>query len=122
MSLPALPNDNRILLEIAHVDRGTLADDIRMLAYQEPAHVREEEASLRVVRICIRVRKLMMDSVIPHPFVNMILRNIIFSRIIEKIFKNISLDKRLDENEPLLESFDLIFFKYVCAVTEMQIT
>lgn len=84
--------------------------------------MRKEEASLRVVRICIRVRKLMMDSVIPHPFVNMILRNINFSRIIEKSFKNISLDKRLDESEPLLESFDLIFFKYVCAVTEMQIT
>lgn len=74
---PALPNDNRILLEIAHVDRGTLVDDVRMLAHQEPAHVREEEASLRVVRIRIRVRKLVVDSMIPHPFVNMILQSII---------------------------------------------
>lgn len=74
--LPALPDDNGILLQITHVDRGSLADHIRMFADQEPAHVREEETSLRVMGVRISVREFMMDSVIPHPLVNVILQNI----------------------------------------------
>lgn len=70
-----MPDDDKILLKIAHIDRGSLVDDIRVLTDQEPAHMREEEASLCVVRVRVRVREFMMDSVIPHPLVNVILQN-----------------------------------------------
>lgn len=72
---PALPDDNKILLEIAHINRSPFADDIRMLTDQKPTHVRKEETPLRVVRIRVRVREFMMDSVIPHPLINMILES-----------------------------------------------
>lgn len=71
--VPALPDDDRVLLEITHIDRRALADDVRVLADQEPAHVREEEAPLCVVRIRVCVRKLMVNSVVPHPLINVIL-------------------------------------------------
>lgn len=73
--LPALPDDDRICLEITHINRGSFVNDIRVLADQEPAHVWEEEASLRVVRVRIRVREFMVDSVVPYPFVKVILQN-----------------------------------------------
>lgn len=44
-----------------------------MLAQHQPAHVREEEATLRVVRIGIGVREFVMHPVIPDPLVNMVL-------------------------------------------------
>lgn len=77
MTVPALPYDDGVLFEIAHVDCGTLVDDVRVLANQEPTHMREEEAPLRVMRIGVRVCEFMVNSVIPYPFVNVILRNLI---------------------------------------------
>jgi len=56
------------------------------------------------VRIRIRVRKFMVDSVIPHPFVDMILRNIIKTYF--ELFDDIS----LDENGSLLIQYFLNVF------------
>lgn len=73
--LPALPDNDRIRLEITHINRGSLINDIRMLADQQPAHMWEEEASLRIMWVRICVREFMVNSVIPHPFVKVILQN-----------------------------------------------
>jgi hypothetical protein len=41
--------------------------------------MRKEKASLGIVRICVCVRELVMNSMISHPFVNVILQNAIQS-------------------------------------------
>lgn len=68
-----LPHDDRVSFQVFHVDRATFGGDVRMFAHHQPAHVREEEAAGRVVRVCIRVGELVMDPVVAHPFVYVVL-------------------------------------------------
>lgn len=63
-----------IVLQITHVDLGAEFFNVRMLFDQQPAHMREEESSLWVVRIRIRVGEFVMHSMIAHPLDNVFLR------------------------------------------------
>lgn len=76
-----------------------------MLSDEQPAYVREEESSLRVVRIRVGVRELVVNSVVPHPFVDVVLgrENIIG---ISWINRNAS-DSR-DENLAVILTLDLL--------------
>lgn len=77
ISLDILPleDDEAILFEILAIDCSTLFKDVRMFANHYPANVREEESSVRTVRICIGVRIFMMHSVISDPRVNRTLKH-----------------------------------------------
>lgn len=63
----SLEKQGWISVQVAHVDLRTKLLHVRMLFDQQPAHVREEEAALRVVRISIGVGELVMNSMIAHP-------------------------------------------------------
>lgn len=45
-----------------------------MFAQHKPANVREEEASVGVVGVCISLAVLVMDSVVASPFVHAVLQ------------------------------------------------
>lgn len=68
-----MPHDNRVGFQVFHVDHATLAGHVRVLADHQPAHVREEKSPRRVVRIGVRVGELVVDSVVPDPFVYVVL-------------------------------------------------
>lgn len=62
-----LKHDVRIGLQIGHVDLLSILDDFGMLPGHQPPDVREEKASICVVRVRIRVRVLVMLPMVPHP-------------------------------------------------------
>lgn len=45
-----------------------------MFADHQPAHVREEESSTRVVRVGVGVCELVVDPVVPHPLEDVVLK------------------------------------------------
>lgn len=73
VTLLVLKHDDFVGLQIGHVDGLVLLLDGRMLLGHQPSHVREEETPFGVVRIRIRVRELVVQSVIPHPRVHRVL-------------------------------------------------
>lgn len=73
VDLLALPDDHPVLLEVGHVHGATLDQHVAMLADHQPAHVREEEASLRVVRVGVGVRELVVHTMVAHPLVDVVL-------------------------------------------------
>lgn len=50
-----------------------LCPDVRVLTHQQPAHVSKEKAPFCIVWICIRLRKLVMHTMITGPFKDIIL-------------------------------------------------
>lgn len=56
-----LKNHKRIAVQIAHVNRGALDLNIRMLFDHQPTHVCEEHAARHIMRIGIRVGELVVD-------------------------------------------------------------
>jgi hypothetical protein len=76
-----LKHDYGIGFEIGHVNALSLFFDGGMLPTHEPSNVRKEEASIRIVGICVRFGKLVMDPMVPTPFMNVIL-GIIFEHVI----------------------------------------
>lgn len=73
VDLLALPDDHPVLLEVGHVHGATLDQHVAMLADHQPAHVREEEASLCVVRVGVGVRELVVHTMVAHPLVDVVL-------------------------------------------------
>lgn len=72
---PLLEHDGAVPFEVAEVNTGTPAPHVGMLANQEPAHVREEEAPARVVRVGVSVGELVVHAVVPHPLVDVVLQH-----------------------------------------------
>lgn len=68
-----LPHYDRVVLQVFHADGAALGRDVRMFADHQPAHVREKEAPGRVVRVGVRVGELVVDPVVPDPFVYVVL-------------------------------------------------
>lgn len=56
-----------IAFQVAHVNFLSLLQNFRVLLAHQPSHVGEEKTSSRVVRISIRVRELVMNSMVPGP-------------------------------------------------------
>lgn len=69
-----LPHDDPVDLQVAHVDRLALRDHLRVRRQEQPADVREEEAPPCVVRVGIRLRVFVVDSVVVRPGVRVTLR------------------------------------------------
>lgn len=59
--------DHRIGLHVAHVHSETVLGHVRVLLAHQPAAMSKEEASLNVHRISIRLRVLVMHSVVSGP-------------------------------------------------------
>lgn len=70
-----LPHDHWVGFQVFHLDCATLGGHIRVLADHQPAHVREEKSPRRVVRVGVRVGELVVDPVVPDPFVYVVLES-----------------------------------------------
>ena len=64
---------DRICQNITTVNHFPASDDFGVLLAHEPSHVREEEASFGVVWISVRLRELVMSSVVSSPYIDVIL-------------------------------------------------
>lgn len=64
---------DRIGQNVTHVQLTTTFQHLGMFVHHQPAHVSEEKASIRVVRISIGFRILVVNSVIAYPIVQAIL-------------------------------------------------
>ena len=72
-SVLVLPHNDRIIFQVAHVNKFSLCFNVWMFSAQKPAHVSEKETSLDIVWICICLREFVMSSMISHPHVYRIL-------------------------------------------------
>lgn len=70
-----LEHQDWVCEEVWHVYSLALADHIWVFAQHEPANMREEEASVGVVGVCISLAVLVMDSVVASPFVHAVLQS-----------------------------------------------
>ena len=62
-----MKGNNRILQDVTHVDHLPVPQHFWMFRLHEPAHVGEEEASMRVMRVGICLAELVVHSVVAHP-------------------------------------------------------
>jgi hypothetical protein len=69
----ALVVDDWVIEKVGQVDRLAFAPDVRVLLTQEPSDVREEEPSLRVVRVSVCLAELVVHPVVSRPLVNVVL-------------------------------------------------
>ena len=71
--LLSLYPDNRVPEKIRQINGMGLCPDVRMLTHQQPAHVSKEKAPFCIMWICIRLRELVMHTMITGPFKYIIL-------------------------------------------------
>uniref|UniRef100_A0A182TF98 Uncharacterized protein n=1 Tax=Anopheles melas TaxID=34690 RepID=A0A182TF98_9DIPT len=65
--LLALEAQHRVSFQVGNVQLLALGNDFRMLAAQQPADVREEKATGRIMRIRIRFRVFVVHPVVAGP-------------------------------------------------------
>lgn len=70
----SLELQDRIALDVTHIDFRTELLHVRMLLAQQPAHVSEEEAALDVMWIGVCVAKFVVNSMVAHPLDHIVLR------------------------------------------------
>ena len=68
-----LEHHHRIPLQVAHVNVASFDKHLRVFPHQEPAYVREEESSLRVVRVRVGLCELVMQAMVARPHENRVL-------------------------------------------------
>jgi hypothetical protein len=71
-----LETQQRVGEQVGEVEFGALLADERMFAHQQPAHVREEEATIDVVWIGVGVRPFVMATMVAGPLDHVILNQI----------------------------------------------
>ena len=62
-----LEHNNWISIQVGEINALSTFDDFRALLAAEPAHVGEEEAPLRIVRVCVSVRVFVVGAVVAGP-------------------------------------------------------
>lgn len=72
--LLSLEPDHRISQQVGDVKLPPLLDNIPMLADKQPPDMGEEEAPAGVVGISVRLRVLVVDSVVPGPLEDVVLQ------------------------------------------------
>ena len=65
-----LEHDEAIARQVGEVELLALGHDVGVLLHVEPAHVREEEAARRVVRVRVRLGVLVVHAVVARPVVD----------------------------------------------------
>lgn len=70
-----------IVVDVGHIDGFALSIDIGVFALHQPTDVREEEASVCVVWVGVRLTELVMHSVVANPIRYVVLRinNIVYN-------------------------------------------
>ena len=76
---PSLEGADRVVVEVTHVNGLPLRLHFGVLPHEQPAHVREEETSLRIVGISVRFWVLVMRPVVTWPLDDVILKDSIVS-------------------------------------------
>lgn len=71
--LLSLKLTNWVRLNVTHVDLRTKLSHIRMFLAHQPAHMWEEKAARRVMRIGICIGEFVMNSMITCPFDNILI-------------------------------------------------
>ena len=71
--LLALVIDERVVENVAQIDRFDAPLVLGMVLDQQPADVRVEESSSRVVRVGVRVAELVVSPMVTHPTKNIVL-------------------------------------------------
>jgi hypothetical protein len=71
----ALKDYNGVLQKIADVNSLSTAFHFGVLLAQQPTNVSKKETTAGVMRISISFAKLVMDTVISAPFINIVLSN-----------------------------------------------
>ena len=72
--LLSLEPDHGVSQQVGDVKLPPLLNDVPMLADIPPADVREEEAPAGIVWVSVRLRVLVMDSVVPRPLEDVVLQ------------------------------------------------
>lgn len=62
--MSVLKHDNLVLEKVRHVQALSLLLHFRVLLNQQPAHVREEEATLCIVGVRVCFRELVMQAMV----------------------------------------------------------
>ena len=71
--LPSLKHDDFIFVQIAQIQLLSLLYDIGVFSHQQPPDMREEETSLRIMRVCVGLRILVVNAVVARPFKDVVL-------------------------------------------------
>lgn len=66
-NIPFLESQNRVTLQIRHIESFAFLFYLRMLTAKQPSNVRKKESSGRIMWICISFAVLVMHSVISCP-------------------------------------------------------
>lgn len=72
--LLSLEPDNGVVQQVSEIQFSPLLDDVPVFAHEQPADVGEEEATAGVVRVCVRLRVLVVHAVVSAPLVDVILQ------------------------------------------------
>lgn len=75
VTIPGMEGYEWVLKDVTHVDLFAQPQYFRVLALHQPAHMREEEPPVAVVRVCIRLTEPVVYSVISHPVVHGVLQH-----------------------------------------------
>lgn len=72
--LLSLESDDGVIQQIGEIQLSSLFYDVFVLAHKQPANVGEEEAPHSIVRVCICLGELVVDTVVPGPLIDVILQ------------------------------------------------
>lgn len=72
--LLSLEPDDGVVQQVSEIQFSPLLNDVPVLAHEQPADVGEEEATAGVVRVCVRLRVLVVHAVVSAPLVDVILQ------------------------------------------------
>lgn len=70
-----LESEDRISIKIAHVNIVSFLLDVRMLAYQQPTNMSEEESTSSIVWVSICLRVFVVHTMVSSPINNCILES-----------------------------------------------
>ena len=71
----SLEHNNGISSNVIHGNPFPFRVDIPVFLDKQPAHVGKEEPSVGIVGVSVSVGKLMVDSMVPDPFIDVVLQS-----------------------------------------------
>ena len=73
--VPLLEHDHWVLLQVTQINVLSLDQHLRVFEHKEPTDVCKKEPTVGVVRICVRFRVLVVETVVPGPDKNGVLHS-----------------------------------------------
>jgi len=87
--------DDGVAGDVTHVDQSSLDEDVGVLPLHKPADMSEEKAPLHVVRVGVRLRELVVHTMVSNPIVKSILKKLITNSKKLSHNKKIASDKKV---------------------------